>query len=180
MEFAGDPEPVARDEGSIEDDRRAAGVVRDALGLERRLAGAAAEIARLPSAQAQRLGDAPVSRREPRPQQARRDALALGREVAGEAAKLEDVVVDRRRGDEGTEPVTARDEVLALEQLERLAEGHEGHAEALRELALVVEPRTGGKLADPDPLAQRLGDAVVAGHSTEEPHPDAVHRTSVF
>src|SRR5439155_7770752 len=54
MEFAGDPEAVARDEGSIEDDRRAAGVVRDALGLERRHAGAAAEIARLPSAETHR------------------------------------------------------------------------------------------------------------------------------
>src|SRR4030095_14837831 len=51
MEFASDPEAVARDEDSIEDDRHATGVIRDALGLERRLAGAAAEIARLPSAQ---------------------------------------------------------------------------------------------------------------------------------
>ncbi len=133
-----------------------------------------------PTGEAQRLGDAPVRRREPRAQQPGRDVLALGREIAGEASKLEDVVVDRRRGDERAEPVPARDEVLAFEQLERLAEGHECHAEALRELALVVEPRTGGKLADPHSLAQCFGDAMVARHSTVKPHPDAVHRTSVF
>src|SRR3989442_15840939 len=246
MEFAGDPEAIARDEGSIENDRRAAGVVGPALGLERRLAGAAAQIARLSSAQThrgdgfagacdddaqleledlmqrrqreigpdhlvaerrrqerpleahrmlvdqpqtleheharptgqpQRLGDASIRRREPRPQQARRDVLALGREIAGEASKLEDVVIDRRRGDERAEPVATGDEGLALEQLERLAQGHERHAEALRELALVIEPRTRWELADPDPLAQHFGNAVVAGHSTLQPRPDAVHRT---
>src|SRR6266852_1031961 len=249
MEFAGDPEAVTRDEDSIEDDRRAGGVVRDALGLERWLAGSAPEFARLPSAQthrgdgfacardddaqlelenlverrqreigpnhlvtergreeralethrglidqaqaleyeharptgeAQRLGDASVRRREPRPQEPGRDVLALGREIARETAELEDVVVDRRRGDERAEPVTARDEVFALEQLEGLAQGHERHAEAFRELALVVEPSAGWKLAGSDPLAQHIGDTVVAGHSTVEPHPDAVHRTSVF
>src|SRR5262249_794551 len=42
--------------------------------------------------EAQRLGDAPVRRREPRAEQPRRDVLALGREIAGEAAELEDVV----------------------------------------------------------------------------------------
>src|SRR5215471_10329292 len=54
MEFAGDPEAVARDEDTIEDDRRAARVVRDALGLERRLAGPTAEVARLAPAEAYR------------------------------------------------------------------------------------------------------------------------------
>src|SRR5262250_1629451 len=63
----------------------------------------------------------PVRRSEPRAEQPRRDVLALGREIAGEAAELEDVVVDRRGGDERAEPVAARDEVLALEELERLA-----------------------------------------------------------
>ena len=106
-----------------------------------------------PAGEAQRLGDAPVRRREPRAQEPRRDVLALGREIAGEAAELQDVVVDRRRGDERAEPVATRDEMLALEQLERLAEGHERHAEALRELALIVEPRAGGKLAAADPFA---------------------------
>src|SRR5262245_33123576 len=109
-----------------------------------------------------------------------RSVLALGREIAGEAAELEDVVVDRRGGDERAEPVAARDEVLALEELERLAKGHEGHAEAPGELALVVQPRPGGEFPGPDSLAQRFGDAGIAGHSTVKPHPDAVHRTSVF
>src|SRR6266850_8127416 len=212
MEFAGDPESVARDEDAIEDDRRAAGVVRDALGFERRLAREASELARLPptethrrdgltrardddteleledlmerrqyqigpyhlvaergreerpleahrviidqpqaleheharpTGEPQRRGDTPVGRREPRPQQPGCDVLTLGREVAGEATELEDVVVDRRCRDERPEPVTARDQVLALEQLQCLAQGHERDAEALRELALVVEPRTG-------------------------------------
>src|SRR5262249_40401496 len=118
----------------------------------------------------------PVGRREPRAEQPRRDVLALGREIAGEAAELEDVVIDRRRGDERAEPMAARDEVLALEELQGLTEGHERHAEALRQLALIVESGTRGELAAADPLAQRLGDAVVAGNSTVQPHPDAVHQ----
>jgi hypothetical protein len=68
-----------------------------------------------PAGEAQRLGDAPVRRGESRAQQPGRDVLALGREIAGEAAKLQDVVVDGRRGDERAEPVATRDEVLALE-----------------------------------------------------------------
>ena len=59
-------------------------------------------------------------------------------------------------------------------------------AEALRErirtgeLALIVESRAGRQLAGPDSLAQRLGDAVIARHSTLERRLAAVHRTSVF
>src|SRR2546428_150603 len=148
MEFAGDPEAVARDEDTVEDDRGAAGVMRDALGLERRLAGAAPEVARLAAA----------------------------------AAQLEDVVVDRGRGDERPETVAARDEVLALEELERLAQRHERHGEALRELALIVEPGAGRERATPDPFAQRLGDAVVAWDPTDSlrVRGDTVHRASVF
>ena len=94
------------------------------------------------------------------------DVLALGGEVAGEALELEDVVVDGGRGDEGAESVTARDEPLALQQLERLAEGHQRHAELARELALVVEPLTGASVPVADALAQAPGDLVIAGHST--------------
>src|SRR5213594_185169 len=251
MEFAGDPEAVARDEDTVEDDRDAAGVMRDALGLERRLAGAAPEVARLAAAEAhrrdglvrahdddaeleledlverrpreigphhlvadrrreerplkthrmvvdqpqpleheharpcrelQRLRDAPVGRGEPRPQEPRRDVLALGREIPGEAAQLENVVVDRGRGDERPETVAARDEVLALEELERLPQRHERDAEALRELALVVEPRARRERAAADPFAQRLGDAVVAWDPTDalRVRRDTAHRTSVF
>src|SRR2546427_413751 len=154
MEFAGDPEAVARDEDTVEDDRGAAGVMRDALGLERRLAGAAPEVARLAAAEAHRR----------------------------EAAQLEKVVVDRGRGDERPETVAARDEVLALEELERLAQRHERHGEALRELALIVEPGAGRERAAPDPFAQRLGDAVVAWDPTDalRVRGDTVHRASVF
>jgi len=102
--------------------------------------------------------------------------LALGREIPGEAAELEDVVVDRGRGDERPETVAARDQVLALEELERLPQRHQRDAEALRELALVVEPRAGRELAPPDPLAQRLGDAVVARDPDAlRARPDTVH-----
>ena len=108
--------------------------------------------------------------------------LALGREVAGETPELEDVVVDRRRGDERAEPVLPRDQVIALEQLERLPQGHERNAEAPRELSLIVESGARRELAATDPFAQRLRDAVVARNASAElaVHPDAVHRTSVF
>src|SRR2546428_9541023 len=51
LEFPRDPEPVARDEDAIEDDRRSRVAVGDALGLEGRHAGVAAELAGLAAAQ---------------------------------------------------------------------------------------------------------------------------------
>src|SRR3989442_7305368 len=130
----------------------------------------------------ERVGHAAVGDREPGGEEPRRDVLALGREVPGEAAQLEDVVVDRGRGDERPETVATRDEVLALEELERLAQRHERHGEALRELALIVEPGAGRERAAPDPFAQRLGDAVVAWDPTDalRVRRDTVHGTSVF
>src|SRR5947199_6926693 len=126
------------------------------------------------------VGDVVVWAREPRSEEARRHVLAFGREVACEAAELEDVVVDRRRRHERPEAVAPRDQVLALEQLERLAQGHERHAEALGEAALVVEPGAGTERALADPRAQRSGDLVVAGeaavHSSVLVHSDLVHR----
>src|SRR5207244_689523 len=71
-------------------------------------------------AEAERVGHAAVGARHAPAEQTRGDVLALRGEVAGEAAQLQDVVVDRRRGDEGAEAVTARDQVLTLEHLERL------------------------------------------------------------
>jgi len=115
-------------------------------------------------AEAERVGHAAVGARHAPAEQTRGDVLALRGEVAGEAAQLQDVVVDRRRGDEGAEAVTARDQVLTLEHLERLAQRHERHPEALRELALVVEPRPRREAAGVDAVAQRLGDAVVTRH----------------
>src|SRR6266508_3207455 len=53
------------------------------------------------------------------------DALALGREVAGERAQVEDVVIDDRRGDEGAQAVPPGDEPVALQYFQRLAQGHE-------------------------------------------------------
>src|SRR5712692_8508504 len=133
-------------------------------------------------ARSARTTSSPVRGGEPRPQEPRRDVLALGREIPGEAAQLEDVVVDRGRSDERPETVAARDEVLALEELERLAQRHERHGEALRELTLIVEPRAGRERAAPDPFAQRLGDAVVAWDPTDalRVRRDTVHGTSVF
>src|ERR1700752_3203072 len=52
MEFAGDAESIARNKDTIEDDGRTARIVRDALGFERRHAGAAAQLARLAPAEA--------------------------------------------------------------------------------------------------------------------------------
>ena len=111
--------------------------------------------------------------------------LALSRKVAGEAAELEDVVVDRRRRHERPKAVASRDQVLALEQLQRLPQGHERHAETRREPALVVEPRPGTERALADPRAQRFGDLVVARQAAIHPsvpvHSDLVVKiVSVF
>jgi len=98
-----------------------------------------------------------------------------------EAAELEDVVIDRRRRHERPEAVAPRDQVLALEQLQRLPEGHERDAEARREPALGVEPRPGTERALADPRTQRLGDLVVPRQATVDPsvsiHPKSL---SVF
>src|SRR2546426_3545435 len=84
-------------------------------------------------------------------------------------AELEDVVIDRRRRHERPEAVAPRDQVLALEQLQRLPEGHERDAEARREPALGVEPRPGTERALADPRTQRLGDLVVPRQATVDP-----------
>jgi len=124
----------------------------------------------------ERVRDAVVGERELRPDEPRRHLLALGLEVAGEPAELEDVVVDGGGRDERPEAVAARDQVLALEQLERLAQRHQRHAEALREPSLIVEPGAGTELALVDPFAQDLGDPVVARdppvHSDAAVHAD--------
>src|SRR5207249_2030940 len=56
--------------------------------------------------EAERVGDGAVRSREPHGKEPRRDVLALGREVPGEAAELEDVVIDRRRRHERPEAVS--------------------------------------------------------------------------
>src|SRR5438046_1251043 len=129
-----------------------------------------------------RNAGAAVGAREACSEEPRRHAFALGREVPGEAAELEDVVVDRRRRHERPEAVAPRDQVLALEQLQRLAEGHERDAEALGEPALGVEPGPGTERARANPGAQGVGDLVVAGDPTRDgadlAHPDLVLRIS--
>src|SRR5574341_1805753 len=98
-------------------------------------------------------------------QEARGDVLADGGEIAREGAEVEDVVVDGRRGNEGAEAMTARDQAVALEHLERLAEGHERDTEALSEAALVVEALTRRDGAGADPVTEGIRDLMVAGHS---------------
>ena len=66
--------------------------------------------------------------------------------------------------------MAARDEPVALQQLERLPQGHEGDPELARQAPLIVEPLTGRGRARRDALAEALGDLVIAGHS--------VHRVS--
>jgi len=70
--------------------------------------------------------------------------------------------------------VAPHDEVLALEQLERLAQGHQRDAEGLRELSLVGERRARRQPVVADLLAQRFGDAVIPGdasaHATISDH----------
>jgi hypothetical protein len=111
--------------------------------------------------QAEGPGDVTVGDREPRAEEPRGHGLALGEQLAGEPAQLEDVVIDRRGGHEGAETVTTDDQVLALEHLERLAQGHQRDAEGLRELALVRQRRAGRELSRADLPAQRFGDPVI-------------------
>jgi len=72
--------------------------------------------------------------------------LALRGEIAREGSKLQDVVVHGAARDEGAEPVAPRDEAVALQHLEGVAEGHERDAEVLGEPALIVEPLAGREL----------------------------------
>ena len=100
--------------------------------------------------------------------------LALGREVAGEALQLQDLVVDGGRGHERAEPVTPRDQTVALEHFEGLAQGHERDAEVVREPALVGQRRARRPLAVADAPAKGLGDAVVARHASVHSTPLSV------
>ena len=113
-------------------------------------------------AEAQRGAGPVVGHRRPHAEHARGDGLALGGEIGGEAAQLGDLVVDRGRRDERAEAVAPRDQIVALEQFERLAERHEGDAEVAREASLVGQRRPRRPLALADALTERVGDAVVA------------------
>src|SRR2546429_8073142 len=119
--------------------------------------------------EAERVGDEAGRSRETHGKEPRRDVLAPCREVPGEAAELEDVVIDRRRRHERPEAVAPGDQVLALEQLQRLPEGHERDAEARREPALGLEPRPGTERALADPRTQRLGVLVERRQPTVDP-----------
>ena len=88
------------------------------------------------------------------------------REIARKGAQVENVVVDRRAGDEGAQAVAAGDESIALEQIESLAQRHQRDAELPCEAPLVVEALAGAVTAGDDALAQRLGDLVIARHAT--------------
>ena len=94
----------------------------------------------------------------------RGDLLAHRREVSGEGAEVEDVVVDGRRRDEGTEAVPSRDQTVSLKHIERLAESHEGDPEVLSETALVVEALARRDAAGSDPITEDLRDLVVPGY----------------
>src|SRR6185503_1732316 len=89
--------------------------------------------------QSQRLGHPAIGGREVAPEESRRDVLTERGEIPGQRPELQDVVVDRGTGDEGAETVPAGDEAVALEQIERLAQRHEGDAELAREAPLIVE-----------------------------------------
>src|SRR5882724_10859617 len=87
------------------------------------------ELARDPA-----VGDGEATAEEPSG-----DALALGREVAGERAQVEDVVIDDRRG-------------------------HEGAPELAGQASLVIESLAGRRAALGDALAKTLGDLVIPGY----------------
>ena len=57
-----------------------------------------------------------------------------------------------------------RDQSVAVEHIESLSEGHQGHAELKGQLPLVVEPGPWSEPTAKDSLAERLSDLVVARH----------------
>jgi hypothetical protein len=67
--------------------------------------------------------------------------------------ELVDLVVDGGRGHEGAQTVPPRDEVVALQELERLAQRHERHAEVACEPSLVGQRGAGHPLTAADTLA---------------------------
>ncbi len=126
--------------------------------------------------EAERRRHAPLTADEAARKKPRGDVLPQCGKIAGEAAELEDVVVDRRRRHERSEPVPALDQLLALEHLERLPQGHEGDAEALRELALRLESGARRQLTVLDASAELVGDSLVAWHSCS--HSRSIRRCS--
>jgi hypothetical protein len=60
--------------------------------------------------------------------------------------------------------VAPRDQPVALQHLEGLAQGHQRHAVLLGEPALIVEPRAGDERAAGHALAETLRDLVIPGH----------------
>ena len=127
-----------------------------------------------PRGEAERDTGAAVGHRRPRVEHARGHRFALRGQLAREPAQLEDLVVDGRRRHEGAEPVPPCDEMVALEQLERLAQRHQRHAEVTREAALVGQRRARRPLAAADALAQRLGDPVIPRQASDHSTPLSV------
>ncbi len=80
--------------------------------------------------------------------------------MAGRATKVPEAVPP------GDQPVT-------LEQIERLAERHEGDTELARETSLIVEARAGSLSRRGDPLAKRLSDLMIPRHATRQVSPHA-------
>src|SRR5437762_417659 len=95
----------------------------------------------------------------------RGDLLAHRREVSGEGAEVENVVVDGGRRHESAKAVPARDQTVSFQDLERLTQRHERDAEVLSEAPLGVEAFARPNAAGANPLTQDLRDLMVPGHS---------------
>jgi hypothetical protein len=124
-----------------------------------------------PLTEPQRRGHAAVGGGRVAAHEACRHVLAERGEVAGQRSQVEDVVVDGRAGDEGAEAVPAGDQAVALEQVERLAERHEGDPELAREAPLIVQALARPLAARDDPLAEGLRDLVIPWHATGQVNP---------
>jgi hypothetical protein len=104
--------------------------------------------------QPERLGHPPIGGLEATPEEPRRHVLAERGEVPGKRAELQDVVVDGGPRDECPQAVPPGYQPVTLEQVERLAERHEGDTELAREASLIVQA-----LAGPGDLAIRSRSA---------------------
>jgi len=109
-------------------------------------------------------GSPPVGRPEVDTEEAGGDVFAHRAQVSREGAEVEDVVVDGGQRHERAQPVAAHDEPFALQHLEGLAEGHQGHLEFLGETTLIVETSARRDVARANAIAQSLRDLMVPRH----------------
>src|SRR5437764_2882066 len=107
------------------------------------------------------FGDTRVRLDEAATEHARVKLEPLAGDLLGEAAEVPHRIAHPLRRDERSQTVTKHDQVLLLQQLKRLANGHHRHAVALRQLPLGSKPITRSERSLLDLLPQIAVDPEV-------------------